>query len=110
MTSTLLSSHTLLLPCDPSPRLFELLILLDQHWAFKTASSNNPKSSSPPWIYPLCVVSKTAADMIAIARSSTEYMGGVVTAAADGEDDIGGKRKGRKNRNQDSEHGALQLR
>lgn len=49
--------------------------------------------------------------MIAIARSSTEFMGGVVASASADGDDAGGKRKGKKHRGgQDSEFGALQFR
>lgn len=101
------------MPCDPSPRLLELLVLLDQHWSFKI----NPGAKGQPgpssnWNYPLCVVSRTAQDMVNFARSLIEWMGGVVRES--GADDVmglqggrGGKRKKNRQVNLGSEYGAL---
>ncbi|WVO19165.1 uncharacterized protein IAS62_000443 [Cryptococcus decagattii] len=82
ITSTLESNHSVLLPVDPSPRLLELMVLLDQHWTFKrTPKVKQQRYNEPPadlWPYPLCIVSKTAQDMVAFARSLIDWMGGVV--------------------------------
>ncbi|WVF69249.1 hypothetical protein IAT40_004025 [Kwoniella sp. CBS 6097] len=107
VTSTLKSGHSVLLPCDPSPRLLELLILLDQHWTFKlTSAQKKPRQTLQPegsdaWPYPLCLVSRTSQDMVAFARSLIEWMGGVVKETG-GEGVVGDltanrgkKRKGR---------------
>ncbi|WWD18400.1 hypothetical protein CI109_102850 [Kwoniella shandongensis] len=124
VTSTLESNHSVLLPSDPSPRLLELLILLDQHWTFKlnTQTKRRPGIPQPPpgeaWPYPLCIVSRTAQDMVAFARSLIEWMGGVVKESG-GEEvvtDMSGKRgkKGKRGRGAGatlgSEYGALDFR
>lgn len=113
VTRTLESHYSLLLPCDPSPRLLELLVLLDQHWSFKT-NPNTSERRREPWVYPLCLVSKTAQDMVAFARSLIEWMGGVVRDSWIEEDDEAQaeaqKRKRRKGRARDrleSSYGAL---
>ncbi|ORX40182.1 putative cleavage and polyadenylation specificity factor subunit [Kockovaella imperatae] len=96
ITSTLQSNHSVLIPSDPSPRLMETLVLLDQHWSFKLQPL--PGQSRPPnqlWPYPLCVVSRTAQDMLAFARSLIEWMGGVLRDSG-GEDVLEGGRKGRR--------------
>lgn len=95
ITRTLESHYSVLLPCDPSPRLLELLVLLDQHWSFKASENNNGRYRNPePWVYPLCLVSRTAQDMISFARSLIEWMGGVVRDAAVGvEEDLNRKRR-----------------
>ncbi|WWD04790.1 hypothetical protein V865_002861 [Kwoniella europaea PYCC6329] len=119
VTSTLESNHSVLLPCDPSPRLLELLILLDQHWTFKLNPTNKRRqASSDPWPYPLCLVSRTGQDMVSFARSLIEWMGGVVKESG-GEEvvvgDLAGGQKGRKKRRNagaalGSEYGALDFR
>lgn len=114
ITSTLNSAHSLLLPVDPSPRLLELLVLLDQHWTFKLQpNSLSPLPAEQLWPYPLCVVSKTGQDMINFARSLIEWMGGVVRDA--GEEEVlerRGKRKGMKVKKGalGSEYGVLDFR
>lgn len=120
MTSTLESQRSLLLPCDPSPRLLELLVLLDQHWAFKLTQPTKTRRPTPvpgpEWRYPLCLVSRTAQDMLSFARSLLEWMGGVVRehgGAGVAEDVVGAMSgKGRKGRRKaggalGSESGAL---
>ena len=116
ITSTLHSQHSVLLPVDPSPRLLELLVLLDQHWTFKLQPQ--PFQAVPAdqaWPYPLCVVSRTAQDMVNFARSLIEWMGGVIRDI--GEDEVMEEgRKGRKGRRPKrggalgSEYGALDFR
>ena len=44
---TLTSGHSVLLPVDGAPRLLELLVLLDQHWAFAYQHQR----------FPMCLVS-----------------------------------------------------
>ncbi|WRT67711.1 uncharacterized protein IL334_004683 [Kwoniella shivajii] len=119
VTSTLESNHSVLLPCDPSPRLLELLVLLDQHWTFKLnpTTKRRQTSSTDPWSYPLCLVSRTGQDMVSFARSLIEWMGGVVKEAGGEEvvgDLAGNKRGGKRRRNAGatlgSEYGALDFR
>lgn len=106
------------MPVDPSPRLLELLVLLDQHWTFKQIPPDkkhhlyvSPKDAENAWPYPLCLVSRTAQDMMAFARSLIEWMGGVVREA-EGEDVVEGlpdnmKRGRRRMITGNSEYGAL---
>ena len=119
VTDTLESSRSLLLPCDPSPRLLELLVLLDQHWSFRLTP--NRQNRLPPeeiWPYPLCLVSRSAQDMLAFARSLIEWMGGVIRDSGGSEavDEMDGSKKGRKGRRRQagkalgSEYGALDFR
>lgn len=100
------------MPCDPSPRLLELLVLLDQHWSFKINPGGKAQAGpSTGWNYPLCVVSRTAQDMVNFARSLIEWMGGVVRESS--ADDVmgvqGGRGKRKKNRQiaMGSEYGVL---
>lgn len=97
------------MPTDPSPRLLELLVLLDQHWTFKQIS--NRQRGGQAWAHPLCVVSRTAQDMLSFARSLIEWMGGVVRESGVDEAEVMEKRKGKKGRRQrvdlGSEYGAL---
>lgn len=115
ITSTLESNHSVLLPVDPSPRLLELMILLDQHWTFKrTPKVKQQRYNEPPadlWPYPLCVVSKTAQDMVAFARSLIDWMGGVVKDSAGDMVDVGrGKRARGARMALGSEYGVLDFR
>lgn len=59
------SKSTLHLPVDASPRLLEILLLLDQHWAF----------SYPHARFPLCLVSRTGKEVLERARTMREWMG-----------------------------------
>ncbi|OWT40034.1 cleavage and polyadenylation specificity factor subunit 2 [Cryptococcus neoformans] len=115
ITSTLESNHSVLLPVDPSPRLLELMILLDQHWTFKrTPKVKQQRYNEPPadlWPYPLCIVSKTAQDMVAFARSLIDWMGGVVKDSAGDMVDVGrGKRARGARMALGSEYGVLDFR
>lgn len=108
---TLESGHSVLLPCDPSPRLLELLVLLDQHWAFKlNPAARKPGQPMTPWNFPLCVVSRTYQDMVSFARSLVEWMGTTVRETG-GVDVVASKRGGKRNRrqvmNMGSEYGVL---
>lgn len=110
ITSTLDSSRSVLMPTDPSPRLLELLVLLDQHWSFKQLSTR--QNGSQAWSHPLCVVSRTAQDMLSFARSLIEWMGGVVRDSGVEETDMMERRKGKKGRRRgggdiSSEYGVL---
>lgn len=110
VTGTLESDRSLLLPCDPSPRLLELLVLLDQHWSFKltpTRQTNRPPEET--WPYPLCVVSRTAQDMLAFARSLIEWMGGVIrdSGGSDAVEEMDTQKKRRKGRKGRPTGGAL---
>ncbi|ORY31385.1 beta-lactamase-like protein [Naematelia encephala] len=111
ITSTLESNRSLLLPTDPSPRLLELLVLLDQHWTFKL---NPPRPARIPWQYPLCLVSRTGQDMINFAKSLIEWMGGVIRDSGAEEvvvAALAGKKKGRRRRMVgDGESGPLDFR
>ncbi|KAK1925358.1 beta-lactamase-like protein [Papiliotrema laurentii] len=106
ITSTLNSTHSVLLPVDPAPRLLELLVLLDQHWTFKLQpNALSPLRPEEIWPFPLCLVSRTAQDMVNFARSLIEWMGGVVRDS--GEDEVLESRRGRKGRKGRKTGGAL---
>jgi len=106
ITRTLENHYSVLLPCDPSPRLLELLVLLDQHWSYKITDNQQARTQGrEQWIYPLCLVSRTAADMVSFARSFIEWTGGVVRDAAAGLDEELTKKR-RRNVTGDS-YGAL---
>lgn len=111
MTNTLESERSVLLPVDPSPRLLELLVLLDQHWTFKLQPQSNRQQR--PWSYPLCLVSRTGQDMISFARSLIEWMGGVIRDSS--EDEVLESRRNKRGRKRGgaglgSEYGALDFR
>lgn len=72
---TLQSSHSLLLPCDPTTRILELLVLLDQHWSYI-------RDKNPSFRIPLCLISNTGTDMLKFVRGLMEFFGGA-TAAGD---------------------------
>ncbi|GAA5864968.1 hypothetical protein JCM8547_004253 [Rhodosporidiobolus lusitaniae] len=72
ITSTLQSSHSVLLPTDPSARLFELLVLLETHWQYNNLGAQ----------FPLCLISRTGKDAVGFVRSLTEWMGGQVGSEA----------------------------
>jgi cleavage and polyadenylation specificity factor subunit 2 len=48
VSETLAAHRSILIPCDASARVIELLVLLSQHWAFSRIGA------------PLCLVSHTA--------------------------------------------------
>lgn len=101
VTATLSSRHSLLLPCDSSTRVLELLVLLDQHWNYSRLK------------YPICLLSRTGEEMLTFVRSMMEWLGGTVN-----KEDVGmdgskppGKSGKRKRDDQDDEAiGAFALR
>lgn len=84
ITTTLSSRSSLLLPCDSSTRVLELLVLLDQHWSFSKLR------------YPICFLSRTASEMLTFVRSMMEWLGGTVSKEDVGEDGSGRNRQDRK--------------
>ena len=91
VTATLTSRNSLLLPCDSSTRVLELLVLLDQYWNYSRLK------------FPICLVSRTGQEMLTFVRSMMEWLGGTVSkedVGAEGQD--GGKSgKGHKRRRDD---------
>ncbi|UZJ57241.1 hypothetical protein CBS101457_006561 [Exobasidium rhododendri] len=62
--NTIRGGHSVLMPVDASARLLELLVLLDQHWAF----------AYPHVRFPLCLVSATGKEVVERARTLMEWM------------------------------------
>ena len=60
---SLQSNNSVLFPIDPSARLLELLVLLDQHWAYAYPHAN----------FPLCLVSQTGSEVLERARTLMEW-------------------------------------
>jgi cleavage and polyadenylation specificity factor subunit 2 len=93
------SKSTLHLPVDASPRLLEILLLLDQHWAF----------SYPHARFPLCLVSRTGKEVLERARTMREWMGKSLQGEDAGRTSGAGSRSsGRDAR--DNAHGPLDFR
>ncbi|KAH9173303.1 beta-lactamase-like protein [Lactarius sanguifluus] len=100
ITTTLSSRSSLLLPCDASTRVLELLVLLDQHWSFARLK------------FPICLLSRTGREMLTFVRSMMEWLGGTVSKEDVGED-TSGKRNPKRKRDEEAEDeaiGALALR
>lgn len=97
ITSTLMSRHSVLMPCDSTTRLLELLVLLDQHWTYSKLR------------YPICLVSKTGREMLTFIRSMMEWLGGTIN-----KEDVGAEDRQRKKKRDDDQEeealGALSLR
>ncbi|KAF8312281.1 hypothetical protein DL93DRAFT_2126087 [Clavulina sp. PMI_390] len=55
---------SVLMPCDTSARLLEILLMVDQHWQFARLR------------WPICLVSRTGKEMVNLVRSLVEWMGG----------------------------------
>lgn len=98
VTTTLSSRSSLLLPCDSSTRVLELLVLLDQHWNFSRLK------------YPICLLSRTGEEMLTFVRSMMEWMGGTISKEDVGEDNPDNKRDKRRRDDDDEAIGALALR
>ncbi|KAL0949343.1 hypothetical protein HGRIS_009413 [Hohenbuehelia grisea] len=98
--ATLSSRSSLLLPCDASTRLLEMLVLIDQHWTFHKLR------------YPVCLLSRTGSEMLTFVRSMMEWMGGTISKEDVGED--GTKQRNQKRKrdddNDDEALGAFALR
>ncbi|KAI5124953.1 hypothetical protein M0805_007380 [Coniferiporia weirii] len=98
VTSTLSSRHSILMPCDSSTRLLELLVLLDQHWSYSRLK------------FPICLVSRTGREMLTFVRSMMEWLGGTISKEDVGEEGGDGHNRRRKDDNDDEALGALALR
>ncbi|KJA29848.1 hypothetical protein HYPSUDRAFT_31856 [Hypholoma sublateritium FD-334 SS-4] len=94
ITSTLSSRSSLLMPCDSSTRILELLVLLDQHWNFSRLR------------YPICLLSRTGREMLTFVRSMMEWMGGTISKEDVGEEG-GNSRHNKRRRDDDNEDEAL---
>jgi len=94
ITTTLSSRSSLLLPCDASTRVLELLVLLDQHWSFARLK------------YPICLLSRTGREMLTFVRSMMEWLGGTVSKEDVGEE-TSGKRNNKRRRDEDADEEAI---
>ncbi|KAJ7682611.1 beta-lactamase-like protein [Mycena polygramma] len=98
ITSTLTSStrSSVLIPCDSSTRVLELLVLLDQHWKFSRLT------------YPICLLSRTGSEMLTFMRSMMEWLGGTVSKEDVGEDGNNNRsRHNQRRRDEDNDEDAL---
>ncbi|RDB22774.1 Cleavage and polyadenylation specificity factor subunit 2 [Hypsizygus marmoreus] len=95
ITSTLSSRSSLLLPCDSSTRVLELLVLLDQHWNYSRLR------------YPICFLSRTGREMLTFVRSMMEWLGGTVSKEDVGEEGTGGRQTHKRKRDEEGEEDAL---
>ncbi|KAJ6539529.1 beta-lactamase-like protein [Mycena capillaripes] len=98
ITSTLTSStrSSVLIPCDSSTRVLELLVLLDQHWKFSRLT------------YPICLLSRTGSEMLTFVRSMMEWLGGTVSKEDVGEDGNNNRsRHNQRRRDDDADEDAL---
>nr|GAT58188.1 predicted protein [Mycena chlorophos] len=95
ITSALSSStrSSVLIPCDASTRVLELLVLLDQHWKFWRLS------------YPICLLSRSGSEMLTFVRAMMEWLGGTVSKEDVGEE--GGNKPSRRRRDDDNDEDAL---
>ena len=94
ITTTLSSRSSLLLPCDASTRVLELLVLLDQHWSFARLK------------FPICLLSRTGREMLTFVRSMMEWLGGTVSKEDVGEE-TSGKRGNKRRRDDDADEEAI---
>ncbi|KAH9482749.1 Cleavage factor two protein 2 [Psilocybe cubensis] len=98
ITSTLSSRSSLLLPCDSSTRILELLVLLDQHWNYSRLR------------YPICLLSRTGREMLTYVRSMMEWLGGTISKEDVGEDGTNSRQNQNNNkrrRDEDNDEDAL---
>jgi hypothetical protein len=98
ITATLTSRSSLLLPCDASTRILELLVLLDQHWSFSRLK------------YPICLLSRTGEEMLTFVRSMMEWLGGTVSKEDVGTDASSKNNKRKRDDGDDDALGALAFR
>ncbi|KAG5732051.1 Cleavage and polyadenylation specificity factor subunit 2 [Termitomyces sp. T112] len=89
ITSTLSSRSSLLVPCDASTRVLELLVLLDQHWNYSRLR------------YPICLLSRSGREMLTFVRSMMEWLGGTVSKEDVGEEGTGSRQVNKRKRNDD---------
>ena len=97
ISATLSSRSSLLLPCDSSTRILELLVLLDQHWNYSRLK------------YPICLLSRTGREMLTFVRSMMEWLGGTISKEDVGEDGTGGRsqQQNKRKRDDDGDEDAL---
>ncbi|KZT13019.1 uncharacterized protein LAESUDRAFT_719328 [Laetiporus sulphureus 93-53] len=95
VTATLTSRNSLLLPCDSSTRVLELLVLLDQHWNYSRLK------------FPICLLSRTGREMLTFVRSMMEWLGGTVSKEDVGEDGTSGGKGNKRRRDDDNDEDAL---
>ncbi|KDR83941.1 hypothetical protein GALMADRAFT_236445 [Galerina marginata CBS 339.88] len=98
ITSTLSSRSSLLLPCDSSTRILELLVLLDQHWNFSRLR------------YPICLLSRTGREMLTFVRSMMEWLGGTISKEDVGEEGTNSRQNqnaNKRRRDDDNDEDAL---
>ncbi|GJJ07412.1 hypothetical protein Clacol_001614 [Clathrus columnatus] len=94
ITNTL-RTNSLLIPCDASTRVLELLVLLDQHWSYSKLK------------VPICLISNNGEEMLTFVRSMMEWLGGTITKEDIGED---GKKRKRQIAEDEQNLGAMALR
>ncbi|PVF96449.1 hypothetical protein CPB86DRAFT_736678 [Serendipita vermifera] len=97
ITDTLSGGHSLLLPIDSSTRLLELLVLTDQHWAYKRLRA------------PICLLSSSTKELLTTVRSMMEWLGGTISKEDVGESTRTSKRR-RLDDDEEESLGALALR
>ncbi|KAF5388054.1 hypothetical protein D9615_000560 [Tricholomella constricta] len=95
ITATLTSRSSLLLPCDSSTRILELLVLLDQHWNYSRLR------------YPICLLSRSGREMLTFVRSMMEWLGGTVSKEDVGEEGTGNRQGHKRKRDDEGEEEAL---
>ncbi|TFK43712.1 beta-lactamase-like protein [Crucibulum laeve] len=95
ITATLSSRSSLLLPCDSSTRVLELLVLLDQHWNYSRLR------------YPICLLSRTGREMLTFVRSMMEWLGGTISKEDVGEEGTGRENRNKRRRDDDGDEDAL---
>ncbi|KAK7470454.1 hypothetical protein VKT23_001879 [Stygiomarasmius scandens] len=95
VTATLSSRSSLLLPCDSSTRVLELLVLLDQHWNYSRLR------------YPICFLSRTANEMLTFVRSMMEWLGGTISKEDVGEEPNAPRDRKRKRGDDEADEDAL---
>ncbi|TFY62810.1 hypothetical protein EVG20_g6565 [Dentipellis fragilis] len=96
ITTTLSSRSSVLLPCDASTRVLELLVLLDQHWSFARLK------------FPICLLSRTGREMLTFVRSMMEWLGGTVSKEDVGDEQHqGGKNRGKRKRDDEGDDDAI---
>ncbi len=98
--SALQANRSVLFPIDPSARLLELLVLLDQHWAYAYKHVR----------FPLCLVSSTGAEVIERARTLMEWMTKEWATAAAGAANAKSQEEEREEANQGSRWNQRKLR
>lgn len=95
ITATLTSRSSLLLPCDSSSRVMELLVLLDQHWNYSRLR------------YPICFLSRNGREMLTFVRSMMEWLGGTVSKEDVGEEGTGARQPYKRKRDDEGDEEAL---